>query len=85
MTREEIRSRVLAELSRIAPEVEAESLRARRPLRQEVDLDSMDWLNFLLALEKAFGVAIPERDYRRLNTLDELLDYLAAALSAKGA
>ncbi|MCX7897308.1 MAG: phosphopantetheine-binding protein [Rhodocyclaceae bacterium] len=81
MTHEDIRAGVLAELLHIAPELEASSLRAHRPLRQEVDLDSMDWLNFLLALEKRFAVTIPEKDYRRLLTLDDLVDYLAARLS----
>lgn len=74
----DLRSVVLAELKRIAPEIEEGELRTGRPLREQVDLDSMDWLNFLVALHERLGVEIPESDYRRLATFDQLLGYLAA-------
>ena len=73
-----IRQQVLAELKRIAPELEENDLKSDRPLREQVDLDSMDWLNFLVALAERFKVEIPESDYRRLVTLDEVAAYLAA-------
>lgn len=72
----ELRTIVLATLKTIAPEVEADALRGNRPLRQQVDLDSMDWLNFLIGLATRLKVAIPEADYGRLATLDTLVDYL---------
>lgn len=72
----EIRRQVLEELQRIAPELEPEQLRGDRPLRDEVDLDSMDWLRLLGALHKRLGVNIPEADYRRLDSLDALVEYL---------
>ncbi len=75
-----IRSRVLEELKRVAPEVEESGVVAARPLREQVDLDSMDWLNFLVALHEQMKVEIPEADYRRLGTLDEIVEYLAAKL-----
>jgi len=74
----ELRAAVLAALCRIAPEVEPAALRPDAPLRDQVDLDSMDWLNFLVALHGRLGVDIPEADYRKLVTLDDLLAYLAA-------
>jgi acyl carrier protein len=52
-------------------------LKPKRPLRDQVDLDSMDWLNFLVALSERFKVEIPETDYKRLGTLDEIVAYLA--------
>ena len=73
-----IRQQVLAELKRIAPELEEGDLESGKPLRDQVDLDSMDWLNFLVALAERFKVEIPESDYRRLVTLDEVAAYLAA-------
>ncbi|RMH85912.1 acyl carrier protein [Pseudomonas sp. AOB-7] len=73
----EIRRLVLEELQRIAPELEPEQLRGDRPLRDEVDLDSMDWLRLLSALHQRLGVNIPEADYRRLDSLDALVAYLA--------
>ncbi len=74
----DIRAVVLATLQSIAPEVEADALRGDRPLRNQVDLDSMDWLNFLLGLNKRLKVEIPEADYRKLVTLDDVVAYLQA-------
>jgi acyl carrier protein len=78
---DEIRAVALATLKSIAPEIEADELRPNRPLRQQVDLDSMDWLNFLLGLHEKLKVEIPEADYARLITLDDVVAYLAAKLS----
>jgi acyl carrier protein len=77
MNPDEIRKMVLAELKRIAPEVEAGELEPARPLREQVDLDSMDWLNFLVALHQRLKVEIPEADYAKLGTLDQIVAYLA--------
>jgi acyl carrier protein len=81
----ELREIVVAALRRIAPEVEAGTLRPDRPLRDQVDLDSMDWLNFLIGLHAKLGVDIPEADYRKLVTLDDLLGYLRQRLGAAAA
>jgi len=80
MTKDELRAAVLAELKRIAPEVEEGELKPDRLLREQVDLDSMDWLNFLVALHERLQVEIPESDYARLGTLDQTVDYLAKKL-----
>jgi acyl carrier protein len=76
-----LRQTVLATLHRIAPEIEPEELLPARPLRDQVDLDSMDWLNFLQALHAALGVDIPERDYAKLVTLDDLAAYLGSRIA----
>ena len=73
-----LRATIVETLRRIAPEVSAQSLQPAVPLRDQVDLDSMDWLNFLIALHRKLGVDIPESDYARLVTLDDLVAYLAA-------
>lgn len=80
MDRAELKRAVLAELRRIAPELEEGDLKPDRPLREQVDLDSMDWLNFLVALHERLKVEIPESDYARLGTLDQTVAYLAAKL-----
>lgn len=72
---------VVTLLRAIAPEVESDTLSPARPLRQQVDLDSMDWLNFLVSLHEHFGVTIPESDYASLVTLDNVVDYLQARLT----
>jgi acyl carrier protein len=78
----QLRQTVFAALQGIAPEVEPETLRGDRPLRDEVDLDSMDWLRFLAALHQRLGVNIPEADYQQLTTLDVLLVYLQRRLDS---
>ena len=75
MDANEIRQVVLAELKRIAPELE--DVAPTKPLRDQVDLDSMDWLNFLVALNERLKIEIPEADYRKLGTLEQIVDYLA--------
>jgi acyl carrier protein len=80
MTRDEIRAQVLAALAAVVPELDPDELRPDRPLRDELDIDSMDFLNFTIGMHKAFGVEIPEQDYRKLATLDACVDYVAAAL-----
>lgn len=71
---------VLTLLRSIAPELEPEALELARPLRQQVDLDSMDWLNFLVGLHQRLGVEIAESDYARLISLNDVVDYLQAKL-----
>jgi len=76
MDANEIRKVALAELRRIAPELE--DVQPTKALRDQVDLDSMDWLNFLVALNERLKIEIPEADYRKLGTLDQVVEYLAA-------
>lgn len=78
MTPDDIKRVVVEALARIAPEVNAATLPDGVKLREELDLDSMDFLNFVLALHDRLGVDIPEADYSRLSTLDSTVSYLAA-------
>jgi acyl carrier protein len=83
MTRDEIRTTVLEALTSVAPEIDPQSLQAERAFRQEFDLDSMDFLNFVIALHAKLGVDVPESDYGKLATLNSAVDYLADRLNAK--
>ncbi|HEY9192605.1 MAG TPA: acyl carrier protein [Methyloversatilis sp.] len=74
----DVKAGILSVLSSVAPELEPELLVQDRPLRRQIDLDSMDWLNFLVGLHQTFGVDIPEADYGRLVTLDDIERYLVA-------
>lgn len=76
--RASLRNKVIPLLLAIAPEIDAATLVTAKPLRQQVDLDSMDWLNFLISLHQHFGVTIPEADYATLVSLDDVLNYLQA-------
>jgi acyl carrier protein len=83
MTSDEIRAKVLAALAAVVPELDPAELRPDRPIRDELDIDSMDFLTFTIGLAKAFGIEIPEADYRRLATLNACVDYVAAALAGR--
>jgi acyl carrier protein len=78
MNANELRGPVFLELKRIAPELEEGDVEPGKLLRDQVDLDSMDWLNFLIAVHQRFGVEIPEADYATLDTLDAICAYVAA-------
>ena len=83
MDSSQIRSTAVSILSTIAPEIDPQQIDASRPLREQVDLDSMDWLNFLVALHQQFKVEIPESDYARLVTLDDVVNYLSVRIGAR--
>lgn len=77
-TRDDVRAGVVAELISIAPEIEEGDLSDTELLRDQVDLDSMDWLNFLVRLHTRFEVDIPESQYASLRTIDDLTGYITA-------
>ena len=70
------RNDILAVLTRVAPEVEPADITDDEPLRDQVDLDSMDWLRFLVGIHDRFGVDIPEKDYAALRTIADVVAYL---------
>ncbi len=73
-----IRSVVQEELSNIAPEVDLARVDGTADLREALDIDSMDFLNFVTALHRRLGVDIPEIDYPKLDTIDGTVAYVAA-------
>lgn len=75
-----IKQTILASLGRIAPEVDFEALGDEVNVREELDIDSFDFLSFLISLNEAFGVEIPEADYGQLVTLRDIVDYVSARL-----
>ena len=80
VTDSDLRATILGALKRIAPEVDVATLDPVAPLRDQVDLDSMDWLNFLVAVHEKLQVEIPEADYAKLVTMDDVVRYVAARL-----
>ncbi|HXJ33761.1 MAG TPA: OsmC family protein [Candidatus Eisenbacteria bacterium] len=78
MTPDDVRRRILAALVRVAPEVDPETVRPEAVLRDEYDLDSMDFLNFVIGLHEGFGIDIPESDYPALATLAGCEGYVRA-------
>lgn len=78
MTKDQIRETVLRVLGQIAPEADLSQLKSDLRIRDQLDIDSMDLLNWVIGLHKELNVDIPEADYPRLATLDGCIDYLTA-------
>ncbi|MEA3363604.1 MAG: phosphopantetheine-binding protein [Thermodesulfobacteriota bacterium] len=76
MIEAEIRTTIINELTQIAPEADFEELSPTENIREELDIDSFDFLNFLISLDDKLGVEIPESDYEKLISMDDLIGYL---------
>jgi acyl carrier protein len=72
----EIRQIVRDCILEVAPEAELDGLDPDAELRDELDLDSMDFLNILVAIARRTGVEVPEQDYAQLDTLNHMTEYL---------
>jgi acyl carrier protein len=81
MTRNELKSRLVELLTGIAPDVDAASLLPDVDFRDQFDFDSMDTLNFAVAIHESLGVDVPETDYAKLASLDKCIAYLGPRLA----
>jgi acyl carrier protein len=78
MNEAQIKEAIFAGLHQVAPESNPASLRPDQNLREALDIDSFDFLNFLIGLHEKTGIEIPEADYGQLTTLDGMTRYLMA-------
>ena len=76
MTKEEIRDVVLEIIVDIAPDEEMDGLNDDEPLREQLDLDSMDFLDIVLELRKRHKIVVPEEEYPQLRTMASTVEYL---------
>jgi acyl carrier protein len=74
----ELKGLILRELGNIAPETDLDQIDPSSSLREQVDLDSMDMLNLLIAIHTATGIDIPEADYAKMASIDDAVTYLRA-------
>ena len=79
MTQEEIKAAVLRILGEIAPEADLSRLKPDVSFRDQLDIDSMDFLNFVIALDEELAVRIPESEYPKLSTLEGCIELLTHA------
>lgn len=76
MTTQQLQQDILRILGGIAPEADLTSIRANVPFRDQLDLDSMDFLNFVIAMHKELNVDIPESDYPKVASLSGCTTYI---------
>jgi acyl carrier protein len=83
LTDNEIKALVVGALKKLAPEADADQIDPAVDLREQIDLDSMDLLNLMIAIHEATGVDIPEADYPQMATLNGCAEYLRGRIKAK--
>lgn len=78
MTETQIRDAIMTSLLTVAPEMSADEIDPSRPIGPQMDVDSIDFLNVLMGIAERTGVEIPERDYAKVQTVDDTVKYVAA-------
>lgn len=82
ISQDELKQAILRILGKIAPEADMNAIEPGLNLRDQLDIDSMDFLNFIIGLHKTLGVDIPEVDYPKLTTLNGCIEYLSSRLNS---
>jgi len=80
MNRVELQQLLFQEIANIAPEIEPDMVDVDEDLREELDIDSMDFMILTVALGKRLGISIPDIDHHLLNSINNLLSYLESKL-----
>jgi acyl carrier protein len=76
MTKEQIKDTILEIIAQIIPDEDLSNLKSDIPIREQVELDSMDFLDIIMELRKRYGIEVPESEYVQLATLDGSVAYL---------
>ena len=74
---------ILDIISSIAPDEDLSDVKPGVRLRDQLDLDSMDFLDIVMELRKRYGIEVPEEDYPKLATLDSCVEYLGPKMADK--
>ena len=85
MNKEKVRKIVLDIIAEIAPDEDFRDVKPESRLRDQLDLDSMDFLDIVMELRKQHGIDVPEAEYRQLESLDSCADYLLPKFEAGAA
>lgn len=78
MTDTDIRTMLIDQLGRIAPDISFDSIDPKADLRDEFDIDSMDFLTLVTAVGKALSLPMPEADYDQMRSFEALVEYLSS-------
>ena len=80
MTREELRKALLEIIEELVPDEDLSSIDDKKDLKEQIELDSMDFLDIIMELRKRYSVQVPEEDYPKFATLKGCVDYLEPIL-----
>jgi acyl carrier protein len=76
-----IKKQLIDALKAVAPEIEPNEIDSSQNLQDQLDLDSVDILNYITKVQEAFGIEIPNKDFRAFMTLNEAMAYLQKSVS----
>ncbi|MDO9181586.1 MAG: acyl carrier protein [Bacteriovorax sp.] len=82
LTNEEVRSKVLDIIADIALDDDVTGIKDEVALREQLDLDSMDFLDIVMELKKRHKIEVPQEDYTRLASMQSCVEYLAPKFNA---
>lgn len=82
MVDQQVRDIVLGIISVVAPDADLSGVKSDVRLRDQLDMDSMDFLDIVMELRKRYKIEVPKEDYPRLATLDGCVEYLGPKLTA---
>jgi acyl carrier protein len=80
MKAEEIRSMILEVIHEIVPDEDLSNLKGDVRIRDQIEMDSMDFLDIIMELRKRYSITVPEDDYMKLSSLDSSVTYLEPLL-----
>lgn len=80
MTQQEIKQSLFTLLKQIAPETEPSTLKPDENIREKLNIDSFDTLQFIVSVNEKFGIEIPEEDYGKITTIGSLTSYISTKL-----
>lgn len=80
MTKEEIKSVIIAQILEVAPDIEEKDIKADENLQSSLEIDSFDFLKVLVAMYENVGIDVKEADYGKVDTLNHMAEYFAERL-----
>jgi len=75
MTKDEIKNKIIERILEIAPDIEADEIEPNENIQRSLEIDSFDFLKILTALNEEVGVEVPEADYSKVDTLENMVEY----------
>ncbi len=83
MNDDQIKQAIIGIINDINPDEDTSDINPGERLRDQLDLDSMDFLDIVMELRKRYGVHVPDTDYEHLASLDSCVDYLRDKMKDK--
>jgi len=80
MTQIEIQNIIIEEILNIAPDIEEDEIELNENIQRSLEIDSFDFLNMLVALKERIGVEVPEADYAKVDTVENMSGYFMERL-----